>query len=315
MEFSDECLTLKARGLKRGEEMEFNGGGLLFLIVKSGAGACQCMRTQHRLGAGDVLVANSAYRGKVLAGENEEMAFWFFVAECEHLFPLFSGREICLLRNVTEGFISGRVYAASTPLARECVRLTEEAPAEASLDHRVHVLRIVSAILTGEFDAAQPRLSCFVPAQNQVVQMFEGLRTTELLSLSVGDLAKKFNCSRRHLNRLFHKHWGLSVASLQMEMRLLKAASLLMDPHAKIYSVAAQCGFNHVGPFNTCFKRRFGASPSLWRTGGVNGEKLDSARKPGRQPCPVRANGVCPWHKGGVADFAVVQECTSEWKG
>jgi hypothetical protein len=29
--------------------------------------------------------------------------------------------------------------------------------------------------------------------------------------------------------------------------------------------VAEQCGFNHLGLFNTCFKRRFGTSPSQWR--------------------------------------------------
>jgi hypothetical protein len=50
-----------------------------------------------------------------------------------------------------------------------------------------------------------------------------------------------------------------------MEMRLLKAVSLLVDPDAKIIHVAEKCGFNHLGLFNTCFKRRFGASPSQWR--------------------------------------------------
>ena len=29
--------------------------------------------------------------------------------------------------------------------------------------------------------------------------------------------------------------------------------------------VAEKCGFNHLGLFNTCFKKRFGASPEPWR--------------------------------------------------
>jgi hypothetical protein len=67
------------------------------------------------------------------------------------------------------------------------------------------------------------------------------------------------------LNRLFHEFFGFSVAALRMEMRLLKAVSLLRDPNIKVINVAEQCGFNHLGLFNTCFKRRFGQTPGQWR--------------------------------------------------
>src|ERR1019366_4324749 len=99
--------------------------------------------------------------------------------------------------------------------------------------------------------------------------VFEKLSATELVGLSVPELAGKFGCSRRHLNRLFHQHFGISVAALRMEMRLLKAISLLRDPDAKVINVAEQCGFNHLGLFNTCFKRRFGTSPGHWRKASI----------------------------------------------
>jgi transcriptional regulator GlxA family with amidase domain len=102
--------------------------------------------------------------------------------------------------------------------------------------------------------------------------MFKELSTTEFLTLSVGDMAHKFSCGRRHLNRLFHQQFGCSVASLRMEIRLLKASSLLRDPDLRIFNVASQCGFNHLGLFNTCFKRRFGKTPGKWRK-GTNGEQ------------------------------------------
>src|SRR5271154_1164354 len=205
MELSNDYLTLKLRRLKGPEQMELNGGGLLFVILKGGDGSCQCGPSLHRLGSGDVLVADSASRGKIHVSDNGEMVFWFFMAEFEHLFPLFSGREICLLQNVAEGFKTGRVYLGSSPLAKECRRLVEEIPVQFSLDHRSHVLRIVSAILTAEFKAVQPKLADFVPMRDHVLQVFERLGTNELLSLPVGELARKFNCSRRHLNRLFHQ--------------------------------------------------------------------------------------------------------------
>jgi len=111
-----------------------------------------------------------------------------------------------------------------------------------------------------------------------------------LLNLSVTELAAKFACSRRHLNRLFHQYFGFSVAALRMEMRLLKAVSLLRDPNIKIINVASQCGFNHLGLFNTCFKRRFGNSPGEWRKGGAR--IVEPSAK--GEKCPLGSNGLCP---------------------
>jgi AraC-like DNA-binding protein len=50
-----------------------------------------------------------------------------------------------------------------------------------------------------------------------------------------------------------------------MEVRLQKATRLLRDPQAKVINVAASAGFNHLSLFNSCFRRRFGVSPSQWR--------------------------------------------------
>jgi AraC-like DNA-binding protein len=286
--------------------MELNGRGLLFVILKGGVGACHCGPLPHRLASGDVLVVDSAFRGKIQVPDNGQMVFWFFVAEFEHLFPLFSGREICLLQNVAEAFKTGRVYPGSSPLAKECLRLVEEAPVQFSLDHRSHVLRIVSAILTAEFKAMQPKLADFVPQRDHVLQMFERLQTNEIVNLSVGELAKKFNCGRRHLNRLFHQHFGLSVAALRMEMRLLKAVSLLVDPDAKIIYVAERCGFNHLGLFNTCFKKRFGASPSQWRK--TVAEVRRHPPETGATGCPFLTQGLClPSEKTGACRMGTGQ--------
>jgi AraC-like DNA-binding protein len=299
MELSNDYLTLKLRRLKGAEEMPLNGRGLLFVIFKGGEGSWQCGSSLHRLGAGDVLVVDSASRGHIQGLDKGEMVFWFFMAEFEHLFPLFSGREICLLQNVAEGFKNGRIYPGSSPLAKECLRLVEEVPVQFSLDHRSHVLRIVSAILTAEFKAVQPKLADLAPMRDHVLQVFERLGTNELLSLPMGELARKFNCSRRHLNRLFHQHFGLSVAALRMEMRLLKAVSLLVDPDAKIIYVAEKCGFNHMGLFNTCFKKRFGASPGQWRK--VITEARSQAPEKGAGGCPFQSQNLClPEEKAGA---------------
>jgi hypothetical protein len=78
-----------------------------------------------------------------------------------------------------------------------------------------------------------------------------------------------------------------------MELRLLKALSLLRDPGVKIIHVAEQCGFNHLGLFNACFKKRFGKTPGQWRKGSANGQEplLDS--NVGNPLYPRHADGSC----------------------
>jgi len=167
----------------------------------------------------------------------------------EHLFPLFAIGEICMLQNTTGNFNGSKLYPASSSLAQECHRLVETAPPQGNVDHRSQMLRLAAAVLTVEFQNARSRQNGFVRMEDHMMQVFEELSTTELLTLSVGDMANKFSCSRRHLNRLFHQYFGCSVASLRMEMRLLKALALLRVPSAKIINVAEQCGFNHLGLF------------------------------------------------------------------
>src|SRR5207249_2343477 len=127
---------------------------------------------------------------------------------------------------------------------------------------------------------AQPQRTGFIRMEEHMVQVFERLSSPELLTLSVGELAAKFSCSRRHLNRLFHQHFGMSVATLRMEMRMLKAVSLLRDRDIKVINVAEQCGFNHLGLFNTCFKRRFGNTPGQWRKNRQENESAGKAESP-----------------------------------
>ena len=262
---SEDHLILRLIRLQSPAEWKPKRAGLAFLFFKGGHGKHAVGSTLHRVGQGDVLVLSDGTAGKLSAPHGGEIVFWQYSLNLEHLFPLFAGNEISMLQNVVGGLNGSKLLPASTPVAVQCHRLIEEIPPQVNLDHRSQLLRVTAVILSEEFKTAQQHRPGFVRVEEHMVQVFEKLSSEELLSLSVGELASRFGCSRRHLNRLFHQYFGFSVAALRMEMRLLKALSLLRDPDAKIIRVAEQCGFNHLGLFNTCFKRRFGASPGLWR--------------------------------------------------
>lgn len=294
---SQEHLTLRLVRLKPSEKWIPGANGLSFVFPKGGGGKYVSKAVTQHLVPGDILVLNGTPEdeGGLCADEEGEMVFWFFAANFEHLFPLFASNEICMLQNVTEGFKGTKLYGAFSPLARECHRLLAEVPPQFDLDHRSQLLRVVAAILSVEFKAAQSYRVGFVRAEVHMIQVFEKLSANDLLSLSVGELAARFGCSKRHLNRLFHQHFGFSVAAMRMEMRLLKAASLLRDPDTKVINVAEQCGFNHLGLFNTCFKRRFGATPGQWRKMSAQAEGQSVRPVNDGVVCPLRSKGLCPW--------------------
>jgi AraC-like DNA-binding protein len=291
---AENHLTLQLVRLKRSEAWSNQGRGFSFVLAKGGNGRYASSSAAETLLPGDLLVLNSAEGGKIAAA-GQDLVFWCFSVCFEHLFPLFAASEIGLLQNTTESLKGARLYPASTALARECHRLVETAPPQGHVDHRSQVLRVAAAVLSVEFKNARTQRAGFVRVEEHMMQVFEELSATELLTLSVGNMAQKFGCSRRHLNRLFHQHFGCSVASLRMEMRLMKALSLLRQPDAKIIHVAEECGFNHLGLFNACFKKRFGNTPSQWRKGASNGENDHSGLDVGHPSCPMHVNGLCPW--------------------
>jgi AraC-like DNA-binding protein len=294
--------------LKPPEEWINKQSGLSFVFPMGGAGKCLCGPLNQRLAPGDVLVLDGAVGGRICAPDRGEMVFACFSLCFEHLLPLFASSEICLLQGVTDDFKRAKLYPASSPLAVECHRLLGEVPPQFNLDHRSQLLRVAAAILSVEFMNAHGRRVGFIRPEDHMVQVFEKLSAAELLGLSVGELAGKFGCSRRHLNRLFHQHFGVSVAAIRMEMRLLKAVALLRNPDAKVINVAEECGFNHLGLFNTCFKRRFGTSPGQWRKKDVPAK--DQPAGPGgvAPNCPLRVSGLCPWAGPPAHRHAVPQQ-------
>jgi len=278
-----------------------NDDEFTFVFLKGGVAKYDFPNASQRLVPGSILVFSKHSVGKLRAEDKSECIFATFSVLFEHLFPLFASNEIGLLHNVMANFKAGRIFSSNSPVAVECQPILEIAYTQSRLQQRSQFLRIVAAILADEFKNVQSQRSGLDWAQDHMIQVFEKLSSAELLKLSVDELASKFSCSRRHLNRLFHQHFGLSITALRMEIRLLKAVSLLRNPREKVINVAEQCGFNHLGLFNTCFKKRYGTSPGQWRKLMLGPESQPAGRKTeGKTTCPLHANGLCPW--GGQPD-------------
>jgi AraC-like DNA-binding protein len=295
-------LTLDLCRLKSGQAWSNGGEGLLFVFVSGGAGQCGDGCPTQPLLPGDVLVLHAGNGCCLSATKGADLLFWFFCAGSEHLFPLWFPSELGFAQGLLDSFKAPKRYLAANPSAVRWHRMISDVPPQHSVEHRGQLLGVAAAILGEEFKNLRAVAGRYVTAAENITRTFEHLSVEEILSLSVPELAARFHCCPRQLNRLFHAHFGLAVGALRMELRLLKAAALLRNQDFKVCHVAEQCGFNHLGLFNVCFKRRFSVSPSQWRQQFVEPATAPVKVAAGDTNCALRTYGLCPWtHRSGKA--------------
>lgn len=290
-----DYFALKHVQLGRSGEWSCSVHRFVFVFPNEGTGLCVSGSDSKPLKPGDVMVSNQRFTPKLRLRQGSQFSFRYFSLAAESLLPLLVGHEISLLQKLTDRPAGIRVYPAKTSVATHCHRLVDETPSTSNPEHRGQLLRIAGLILTEEFGTLQRERQGTIRLDQDVVKVFEKLSTDELLQCSVPELADRFGCSRRHLNRLFHQYFNSSVGAVRKELRLLKSLTLLRDRQTKIINVAEECGFNHLGLFNASFKIRFGVTPGQWR------KRLDQAPAPavdGPQPhgnhCFLMARGLCP---------------------
>jgi AraC-like DNA-binding protein len=276
-------VTLEKRGSRTRQQGEVG-----FVFVKHGSGVYVAGKISHPLLAGDVLVSSVPKPATITASDPGGFSFFSFRLNLEHLFPLFAAEEVALLDLVAAGLTGPKVIPADSPLAKRCQALVHKVPAEHTLNHRTQLLSLATLILAEEFDTARRQRGDASPAENPSSHAVRHLSAEHLLNCSIDELATAVHCSRRQLSRLFRQHFGYSVAALRLEVRMMKAVTLLRNPDAKVINVAEQCGFHHVGLFNTCFKKRFAITPTRWRQQSSRDREARLRRGPLGRLCPLQ---------------------------
>ncbi|MBR1482199.1 MAG: helix-turn-helix domain-containing protein [Ruminococcus sp.] len=83
--------------------------------------------------------------------------------------------------------------------------------------------------------------------------------------LSLDDVASSTGISRYYVSHLFKELMDTTFVGYVNELRLNRAAMLLMTSDSPIIEIAAMSGFNNLSNFNRAFKLYFGKTPSAYR--------------------------------------------------
>jgi|SRR6266576_3337080 len=88
--------------------------------------------------------------------------------------------------------------------------------------------------------------------------------------ITVALAAKAAHLSPYHFHRMFKDVFGQTPMQLLQERRLTMAKRLLCNTNETVTQICFAVGFESLGSFSWLFRKRFGCSPSDFRTHGAN---------------------------------------------
>ncbi|HZZ95089.1 MAG TPA: AraC family transcriptional regulator [Usitatibacter sp.] len=121
-------------------------------------------------------------------------------------------------------------------------------------------------------EAARGAVSPDAPLARRALEAMEHEALWRRERLSLGALARHLDVPEYRLRQAINGALGYrSFSAFVAHYRLEAASRALRDPAAAgtpILSIALDCGFNSVGPFNRAFRARFGVTPREYRAAG-----------------------------------------------
>ncbi len=117
--------------------------------------------------------------------------------------------------------------------------------------------------LLAAFDESRPRPSS---SASMITEVDRHIRENIDQTISVCEIAERFNCDPVWLSRRFKRSIGISLKGRITEQRLINAISLVSSPRLPLSQVALRCGFYDQSHFNRFFKQSIGLTPGDCRS-------------------------------------------------
>ncbi len=272
-------LCLESVDLPPAGERTVEGTGWLVAGIQGGLAYCIGAQKAVDIAPGEIVVipprARISIRASQLGGARlltftfcpELLGCFLTIGERRHYASLSEGA-----RQMFFHFPTGHPGSAQFAL------LAGAGARENRLLDRCRMLSIVAELFpyhSIQTQQASPAAAC---APRRFTELMDTLSESDILNQSSAELARSCGCSLRHFNRLFQERFGVSVRARQTILRLEMARELLLQTDAKIVDLAFDCGYRHLGLFNSMFKKHFGVTPSELRRGGGGGGSVKSNR-------------------------------------
>ncbi len=147
-------------------------------------------------------------------------------------------------------------------LFEELYRLTEEKPAGYVHAVRGYACLILSALIKGHKKEEEQT------ERENISAALEFIKCHYRERITLSDIAAQSHLSKGYLSRIFKSETGLKPTEYVNNLRLKKAAELLVSTGMNITETAEKCGFDDPNYFTRLFKKSFGKTPRDYKKEG-----------------------------------------------
>jgi AraC-like DNA-binding protein len=258
-------LTIRNLSVLPGGEWLPAMSGWSLVQVSGGSGYCLRPQGSVELETGAVLAVAGQSKTIIRASQLGGMSLHTFSVVPARLTGLITLGEQDFLKSLAtkqEGAI--QILPPHSPVALNMKELCAR-HRQSGLMFRLKLLHLFVEALGGELEPAAPALQEIPDAKERLRALLRIASPDELAEMSFTELARRTNCTPRHLSRIFHEQVGKSFSDQRAETRLARARELLATSNSKVVEVALESGYKSLSLFNLMFTRRFGTSPGRWR--------------------------------------------------
>jgi transcriptional regulator GlxA family with amidase domain len=100
----------------------------------------------------------------------------------------------------------------------------------------------------------------------KLIDVINQMESNIEVPLSLPSIAQQCKLSLRQMERLFHKHRGLTPSQYYLKLRLLHARQLLLNTSRSVIDISIATGFPSQSYFTACYRKLFGSSPRKHRS-------------------------------------------------
>ena len=228
--------------LQEGEGYFANGGVLHSAQLKSQSGWQHAMVFDPGIIAGKTSLIEKTYLSPII--NNDELPFVILKKNCPWQKQIIELAE----RTWNTGAYETADYALEVP----------------------YILGKICSLILNHFYEARDKVSDLKKLKKEEIRMkkvlnYIGKHYAE--NIGIDDIADSCSISVSTLLRLCRNNLHSTPIHYLVNYRLEEISKrLLNDPQTTISEIAYSCGFNDISYFNRCFLRKYGMTPSLYRS-------------------------------------------------
>jgi AraC-like DNA-binding protein len=273
----EQPLIIKETALRPTGEWRPDERSWTVMRVVAGAGYLLGKKFTQELNAEDALVIGPDSRVVLRASQLGPLRSEFFTVRPQCFDGLLTVSESLRLKQLAQTSEPQTLFfPGAEPLAQRFKRLVSQRQ-RSDLALRSALLQFWAATISGLLVEAASPAGGSLQLRERFRELVGQMPAAELATVSLPQLAEKLQCSERHFSRMFHEEFKTSLRSWQTEQRLQQASKLLLSSSHKVANVARESGYQHLGLFNSLFKKRFGSTPSAWREAGRDKAGISAA--------------------------------------